>query len=150
MRIAAFALIIAAFSIAACGDDTPASPSSSSSTPTRATERFDAIIDVRGSAFFPFSVGQSGAPTSINLASLSPLDRPGVLNVTMEIGWGKTIKDDAGAAIGCDLQRVMRTMPALSAQLTDTLTPASDYCANIADVGDLRGPANFSIRVMHP
>jgi len=149
MRIAALVLIIAALAIAACGDNTPTSPSASS-TPSRATERFDAIIDVKGSAFFPFSVGQSGAPTSINLASVSPLDRPGVLNVTMEIGWGKAIKDDAGTVIGCDLQKVMQAMPALSSQLSDNLTPSTDYCANIADIGDLRGPANFSIRVIHP
>src|SRR5262245_1141614 len=132
---------------AGCGDDTPTSPSSTPAA--NGTERFDAIINVRDSKFFPFSVGSSGT-TTINLASLSPIDRPGVVNATMEIGWGKAIKDDGGTVIGCDLARVIQTTPGLAAQLSDTLTPASDYFANIADVGGLRQSVNFSIRISHP
>ena len=131
---------------AGCGDDTPTSPSS---TPVNATERFDNIINVRESKFFPFSVGSNGT-TTINLASLSPIARPGVVNATMEIGWGKAIKDENGTVVRCDLAKVMQTTPALAAQLSDTLTPASDYCANIADVGGLREPVNFSMRISHP
>jgi hypothetical protein len=145
MRRAALLAVLVAFCFG-CGDDTPTSPSS---TPTNATERFDDIINVREAKFFPFSVGSSGTVT-INLASLSPLDRPGVVNATMEIGWGKAIKDDSGTVIGCDLARVTQTTPALAAQLSDTLTAASDYCANIADVGGLRESVNFSMRISHP
>ena len=145
MRRAALLAVVMSL-CAGCGDDTPTSPSS---TPVNATERFDDIINVRESKFFPFSVGSSGT-TTINLASLSPIDRPGVVNATMEIGWGKAIKDDAGNVVSCNLARVVQTTPALTAQLSDTLTPASDYCANIADVGGLRESANFSIRISHP
>lgn len=146
MRFAVLVLILAPF-CAACGDDTPTTPSST--TPSRATERFDDVIDVRASRFFAFSVGSNGN-TSINLASLSPINRTGVLMTTMELGWGKTLKDEAGTVIGCTLAKVMQTTPALTAQMNDTLTPASDYCANIADIGELREPANFSIRITHP
>ncbi len=132
---------------AACGDNTPTSPSST--TPGTATERFDDIINVQESRFYPFSVGSNGT-TSINLASLSPVNRQGVLVATMEIGWGKTVKDEAGTVIGCSLARVTQTAAALTAQLSDTLTPASDYCANIADVGGLSESANFSMRITHP
>lgn len=147
MRSAALILVSVALS-SACGGDTPTSPSSSTSTTV--TERFDSIIDVRGSAFFPFSVSQSGVATSINLASLSPLDRPGLVNATVEIGWGKTVKDDDGNIVACALEKVTQTTPALTAQLSDTLTPGTDYCANIADVGGLGEAANFSIRITHP
>ena len=146
MRFAVFVLICASV-CAACGDDTPSSPSST--TDSRATERFDDIINVRESKFQAFSVGSNGT-TSINLASLSPLNRPGTITATMEIGWGKTIKADDGTVIGCDLAKVMQTAPALTAQLNDTLTPSADYCANIADVGGLRESANFAIRITHP
>jgi hypothetical protein len=146
MRFLACVLLLASLS-AACGDDTPTSPSNTPAS--RATERFDDIINVRESRFFPFSVGSNGT-TSINLASLSPLNRPGTIAATMEIGWGKVVKDEAGTVIGCTLSRVMQTPPALAAQINDTLTPAADYCANIADVGGLRESANFSIRVTHP
>ena len=145
MRRAAI-LAVAVLFCAGCGDDTPTSPSS---TPVNATERFDSIINVRESKFYPFSVGSSGT-TTINLASLSPIDRPGVVNATMEIGWGKAIKDENGTVVSCDLSRVIQTTAALAAQLSDTLTPASDYCANIADVGGLRESVNFSMRISHP
>ena len=146
MRFAVLVLILAPL-CAACGDNTPTNPSST--TASRATERFDDIINARESRFYPFSVGSSGT-TSINLASLSPVNRTGALVATMEIGWGKTVKDEAGTVVGCTLARVMQTTPALTAQLSDTLTPASDYCANIADVGGLSESANFSIRITHP
>ena len=146
MRFAALIPILASL-CAACESNTPTS--ASPATPANAVERFDAIINVRESKFYPFSVGSNGT-TSINLASLSPLDRPGVLTATMEIGWGKTIKDDENNIVRCDLSKVMQTTPALTAQLSDTLTPATDYCANIADVGGLREPANFSMRISHP
>jgi hypothetical protein len=145
MRRAAFLAVVVSL-LAGCGDDTP---TSASPTPVNATDRFDDIINVRESKFFPFSVGSSGT-TTINLASLSPIDRPGVVNATMEIGWGKAIKDDSGTVVQCDLAKVIQTTPGLSAQLTDTLTPASDYCANIADVGGLRESVNFSMRISHP
>jgi hypothetical protein len=145
MRRAALLAVVMSL-CAGCGDDTPTSPSS---TPVNATERFDDIINVRESKFFPFSVGSNGT-TTINLASLSLIDRPGVVNATMEIGWGKAIKDENGTVVSCDLAKVIQTTPALAAQLSDTLTPASDYCANIADVGGLRGSVNFSMRISHP
>jgi len=144
LRLALLAVVVSF--CAGCGDDTPTSPSS---TPTNATERFDDIINVRESKFFPFSVGYNGT-TMINLASLSPISRPGAVNATMEIGWGKTIKDDTGTAIGCDLAKVTQATPALSAQMSDTLAPSADYCANIADVGGLRESVNFSMRISHP
>jgi hypothetical protein len=131
---------------AGCGDDTPTTPSA---TPANSTERFDSIINVRESKFYPFSVGGNGT-TTINLASLSPLNRLGVVNATMEIGWGKSIKDEDGNVVRCELAKVIQTTPGLAAQLTDTLTPASDYCANLADVGGLRESANFSMRISHP
>jgi hypothetical protein len=146
MRFAA--LFLLASLCVACGDDTPTSPSSST-TASRGTDRFDDIINVRESKFKAFSVGSNGT-TSINLASLSPLTRPGVISATMEIGWGKTVKAEDGTVVGCELAKVMQTAPALTAQMNDTLAPSADYCANIADVGGLREPANFSIRITHP
>jgi hypothetical protein len=146
MRIAAL-LPLVVLLCASCGDDTPTSPSSTPAA--NAVERFDAIINVSESRFYPFSVGSNGQ-TSINLASLSPLERPGALVATLEIGWGKAVKDEGGVVIGCTLAKVMQTTPSLTAQLTDTLPPAQDYCANIADVGGLRESVNFSMRISHP
>jgi len=156
MRFPFFSCLAAALLASACSDSSkslPTSPSgtasSGSSAPSTVTERFDAILDLKGSKFFPFSVGQNGGAVLFNLASLSPLTRPGLLAVTVELGYGVPIKDDDGNPIGCDLRRTIQTTPALTAQLTDTLTTGS-YCANIADVGNMREAANFSIRITHP
>jgi hypothetical protein len=146
MRFAVLVLICASV-CAACGDDTPTSPSSTAAS--RGTERFDDIINAGESKFKAFSVGSNGT-TSINLASLAPLSRPGAITATMEIGWGKTIKAEDGTVVGCQLAKVMQTTPALTAQINDALGPSADYCANIADVGGLRESANFSIRITHP
>ena len=141
--------MLAALATAACGDNTPTSPSSTSSAPATVTERFDAILDIKGSNFYLFSVSQNGGMVGVNLASLSPLNRPGLLAVTMQIGYGVPVKDDDGNPIGCDLRKTVETTPALTAQLTDTLT-AGSYCANIADIGNMREAANFSLRITHP
>jgi hypothetical protein len=52
--------------------------------------------------------------------------------------------------IGCELRKTIDTRPGLTAQLSDTLTAATNYCATIADIGNLKESVNFSIRVSHP
>ena len=148
MRLPGPIFLVAVISAAACGDDTPTAPSTPT-TPTTVTERFDAIVSVKGSNSFPFSVGQSGN-VSINFASLSPLNRPGLLVVPMEIGYGTTVLDGDNNVVGCDLRKTIQATPALAAQMSESLTAAANYCANITDVGSLREAANFSIRITHP
>lgn len=148
MRPSVLILLIAAVSAGACGGDTPTVPSTPT-TPTTVTERFDAIVDLKGSNFYAFSVGQGGT-VSINLASLSPLNRPGLLVVPMEIGYGTTVLDDDNNVVGCDLRKTIQATPALTAQMSESVTAAVNYCARIADVGGLREAANFSIRITHP
>ena len=143
-------LILALALIAACGGNSTTAPSPSTTTPTTVTERFDSIIDLKGSSFYPFSVAANGSMVQINFASLSPLNRPGLLPVAMQIGYGTIVNDDDGNAVGCGLTKTTQATPALTAQLTDTLTPATNYCASIVDIGNLREAANFSIRITHP
>ena len=145
MRLPATSLLSLALLTTACGgSDTATSPSTTSSTTTNATERFDAILDPGASAFYAFTVGTNGGVVTINFASLSPLNRPGLLSTTMEIGYG------VPAGEGCDLRKTVQTTPGLTSQLTDTLTTGT-YCANIADLGkQLTEPANFTIRISHP
>ena len=143
MRFPAYMVLSLALLTSACGgSDTATSPSATTTTPSSVTERFDAILGPGASTFYSFTVS-TGGTVSINLASLSPLDRPGLLPVTMEIGYGTP----AGEA--CSVQKAMQTVPGLTSQLTDTLT-AGTYCANLADIGNLKQAANFSIRITHP
>ena len=61
-----------------------------------------------------------------------------------------TASDEVTVVARAFLQLSDQTTPGLVAQLSDTLTPATDYCANIADVGGLRESVNFSMRISHP
>jgi len=149
MRLLILILPVLALTVA-CGNATTAPSTTTTTTPTTVTERFDAIIDLKSSNFYPFSVTANGGTVSINFASLSPLNRAGVLPVVMQIGYGTVVTDADGNPAGCDLKKTIQAAPALSSQLTDTLTVATNYCASIADVGNLREPANFSIRITHP
>ena len=142
MRLPAYMVLALALLTAACGgSDTATSPSTTTTTTSGATERFDAILEPGASAFYSFT--SSAGTVSINLASLSPLDRPGLLPVVMEIGYG------IPAGEGCDVQMSMQTAPGLTSQFTGTLT-AGTYCASLVDVGNLKQPANFSMRITHP
>jgi hypothetical protein len=146
-RVASIGGIALILAIAGCSSDTATSPSStstsSSSTPSSSTERFDGILFPMATAFYSFNVGGSGGTVSINLASLSPLDKPGVLPETVQLGYG------VPAGEGCDVRQAVPTAPALVSQLTETLTIGT-YCASITDAGGLTEPANYSIRVTHP
>src|SRR4051812_40619175 len=145
MRVRAFLIGIpmigAALAGAACGSDTATSPSTTT-TATSSTERFDAILQPGTTAFYSFIVAQTNGSVAINLASLSPLTRPGVLPVAMQIGYG------VPAGEGCDIQKAIVTTPALTSQLTATLRDGT-YCAAITDLGNLKEPANYSIRITH-
>ena len=149
MRISGFPLWLAVAALAGCGGsaNTPTTPSG---PPAISTDRFDSIIEVGGSALYPFVVNQNGATTSVNLASLSSLTRPGLLPVTMRLSIGTQVKDDDGNLVDCNLTRSVDTVPGLSSQLTDQLGANTNYCVLLRDIGNLKEPANFTLRVSHP
>jgi hypothetical protein len=137
---AAFLCAVALVTVACGGSNSDTSPST---TPAASnTERFDAILVPRSSAFYSFNVSSNGS-IAVNLASLSPIARPGVLPVAMELGYGVPAGED------CNVRKSVQTGTGFTSQLTDTVSPGI-YCANIKDVGNLNEPANFSIRITHP
>jgi major membrane immunogen (membrane-anchored lipoprotein) len=140
MRVRVYLIGIALLSVACGSNNTGTSPSDTTAAST--TERFDAILAPGGSAFFSFALTTNNGTVAINLASLSSLTSPGVLAVPMQIGYG------VPAGEGCAVQKSILVTPALTSQLTATLRDGT-YCASIADVGNLKASANFSIRVTH-
>lgn len=139
MRLRLYLIGIALLGVA-CGNNNGTAPTDTTAAST--TERFDAVLNPRSSAFFSFMLSTNNGSVAINLASVSSLTRPGVLAVPMQIGYG------VPAGEGCDVQKTMLVTPALTSQLTATLRDGT-YCASIADVGNLTEPVNFSIRVTH-
>jgi hypothetical protein len=47
------------------------------------------------------------------------------------------------------LSNATNTTPGLKAQL-NVPTSVSTYCVKIADIGNLTGPVDYNIRVVHP
>jgi hypothetical protein len=142
MRFPWLVVLAPALFFAGCGGNSTTSPSDTTTTPSVATERFDAILEPGNAAFYSFTVSAAGS-VSINLASLSPLDRPGLLPAAMELGYGVPEGEE------CTVTKSIQTVPGLTSQLVDTLTNGT-YCANLRDIGNLKQPVNFSMRITHP
>jgi hypothetical protein len=141
MRSAVVGLLVLGLLGAGCGSDsTPTTPSTS--TVTNITEVFVGTLNVRGSSFYSFSVLTAGS-VSIMLASIT-VARPGpTANIPVSLGVG------VPAGEGCNTTQSTTVGPALTSQLTATLTPGV-YCANVADVGNLTSSVGFAIRIIHP
>jgi hypothetical protein len=134
-----FLCVIGLLTTACGGNNTPTTPT----TPALpSSEVFTGTLGVQGSSFYSFTVAASGN-VSITLASLVPKAPGPALNVVMGLGVGTPDGTD------CAVTNSVPTAPGLTAQLVNSLTPAT-YCAKIYDLGDLTGPVDFAVRIVHP
>ena len=141
MRSVVFALLVVAALSAGCNSN------NSTTTPTTVitgtlTEVFVGSVDVNGSAFYSFTVSSSGT-VSVMLASVTTGTPGPAADIGMSLGVG------VPAGTGCPVTTSVTVGPALTSQIATALTPGI-YCVNIADVGNLRAPVNFAIRIVHP
>jgi hypothetical protein len=144
-RVTLRALALVAFSAvfaASCGnDDTTTTPTTT--TDTRSNETFGATLNVGQSQFYSFTTLTPGQ-TDITLVSVRPSGSvAATLNPTVGLGLGTPQGTD------CALSNAVNTPPGLKAQLS-VATNVSTYCVKIADIGNLRGTVDYTIRVVHP
>jgi hypothetical protein len=120
-RLRALTLLVFAVAIAAsCGGDTPTTPSTTTSD-VRSNETFD-----------------------VTLVSLRPAGNlTATLNAVVGLGLGTPQMTD------CALSSATTTAPGLKTQVS-VATNVSTYCVKIADIGNLRGAVDYTIRVVHP
>jgi hypothetical protein len=138
----------------ACGKDAATTPSTTTSTTTTTagapsiTDSFSGQLDVRGAAYFDFAVTQYG---TVN-ATLLLVSGPGVPStVQLRLGIGsltETTTDD-GTFVTCTPTTTALAKAGSTPQVTATLDVGM-YCVSVADVGNLYGPADFSLAVAHP
>jgi hypothetical protein len=136
-------VLLAAGSIStACGDEaSPASPTDTA--PLRSTETYGGTIGVGGEQFYSFTVTSAGT-TDITLLSVRSAGvATSTLNTTLGLGLGTPAGTD------CALSSAIRTTPGLTAQLTVSTSP-STYCVKVADVGNLVGAVDYTVRILHP
>ena len=125
-----------------CGNnDTTTTPTPT--TDTRSNETFGATLSVGQSQFYSFTTLSPGQ-TDITLVSLRP---SGSVNVTLSRTVGLGLGTPQGT--DCALSSATNTTPALKAQLS-VATNVSTYCVKIADIGNLTGAVDYTIRVLHP
>ena len=133
-----FALAFGLLTTGCSGNNTPTTPT----TPALpSTEVFAGTLAVQGSAFYSFTVAATGN-VSITLASLVATPPGPALPTVMGLGVGTPLETD------CSVTNSVTAAPGLTAPLVNSLTPAT-YCARIYDLGQLTGPVNFTVRIVH-
>jgi hypothetical protein len=135
-------LLTALVMTAGCGDDeTPTTPTDT--TEARANETFSGTIRVGQSQFYSFSTVSPGT-TEVTLVSLRPVgSQTATVNPTVGLGLGTP------QGLDCALSSATTATPALKAQITAS-TNISVYCVKIADLGNLTGSLDYTIRILHP
>src|SRR5215831_16833925 len=139
------ALVLVALSAVlatSCGNDnTPTTPTTTSDT--RQNETFGATLNVGQSQFYSFTTISAGT-TDVTLVSIRPTGSVATtLSPVVGIGVGTPQATD------CALSNATNTSPGLKAQLS-VATSVSTYCVKIADIGNLKGAVDYTIRVVHP
>jgi hypothetical protein len=134
--------LVLALVTAACGDDSPTSPSSTDSTTTTSTITYAGTLVVGGSRFYSFTNAAAGSVTAL-LASVAAADTRLPLAVPLEIGVGVPAGTDCATTI------TQLVAPGLVSQLNVSLASGT-FCLRVADAGELRAPATFAVRFSHP
>lgn len=133
-----------ALGLALCGTACHSSSTAPATTTTPAaasiTETFNGTVQVGGAAFYTFNVSQYGT-VNLVLTSVSGALVPSTVMLTIGIG--------TPSGTGCATTSTATTASGSTVQLTGSFN-AGTYCANVADAGNLFGPANFSLTIAHP
>ena len=138
-------LLVASISVAACGGSTTTSPTTTAVTPT--TEFFSGTLSPKGSTFYSFTTGTTGA-LSVTLASTTTVKVGPAIAAKLTIGLG------APSGFGCAVTSSVDATPGLSAQLSNSSLTAdssnpSIYCIRVSDPGQLTSDVLFVIRIVH-
>lgn len=139
----AFLLVFLGAALAAgCGKNSSTTSPTTTET-ARSTETIGGKLSVGDSQFYSFSTVSPGT-TDVTLIGLRPAGNlTATLNTVVGLGLGVPQGTD------CALANATTTAPGFQAQLSAT-TNVSVYCVKIADVGNLTGPVDYTIRVVHP
>ena len=139
MAVAALALLASA-----CGgsDSTAATATAPTVTTGAQSALFEGKLAVGGSAFYSFTVSTTGN-ANVMLASVTSTTSPGSeSNVVLGLALGTPLATD------CTITSSLPASAALQSPLVNNLTPGI-YCARVYDIGNLKAPVNFAIRIVH-
>lgn len=133
---------------AACGDDTPTSPTTTT-TPTPAStvaeatvlESFTGTLPVGGFRFYSFEVPTNGTVT----VTLNRIGGNAGVPSTVWVGLGVGVPDGTD----CPTTTSGNTQSGAGPHISTTLTPGT-YCARVYDIGNLAAQTTFDVTIGHP
>jgi hypothetical protein len=146
IRLHVFTALIAALVLCVgCGDDSPTSPTDTSTSSTTAaeptiSEEFSSTVLVGGSKFYSFTTSTYG---TINLTLTSVGGNFVPSTVMLGLGIGQPSGTD------CVTTTTVNTAAGSSAQVTGAYS-AGVYCAKVSDIGNLYAPASFNVTIAYP
>jgi hypothetical protein len=124
-------------SVALVGAGCGSSPTTPTTAPSPVTETFASIVYPQGAASQQFVAAKSGTVT-ITLGALAATGPVGLaLGVTQQSG------------LGCFVSTVVQATAGTLAQITAPVD-AGSYCVRVFDIGNLTGPAAFSVTIVRP
>jgi hypothetical protein len=131
---------------AGCGSGaTTTSPSSTPTTPVApaVTERFVGTLAVGGARFYSFSISAYGT-VNATLVSIGGSGIPPTVEVNLGIG------TPSGSTCSSTPPPVQVSGDAGVTTLVTAAEQPGVYCVIISDLGNLSGPANFTVTIDHP
>ena len=138
IAVAALALLASACG----GSDTAATATAPTVIAGPVAALFEGKLAVGGSAFYSFTVSTTGN-ANVMLASVTSTTSPGSeSNVVLGLALGTPLATD------CTITSSLPASASLQSPLVNNLTPGI-YCARVYDVGNLKAPVNFAIRIVH-
>jgi len=126
-------LLMVVVLLSACGgDNTPTTPSGTS---TATSENWSGIVAPGGQSSRSFTVNSSGTITITLTAAGS----------TLGLGVGLPRVSGGGCRLGVSVNASAGSSPQIS-----TAADAGQYCVQVYDLGTLRDPVGFALKIDHP
>jgi hypothetical protein len=135
-RVLAIALAVSAAALSAGCSNLLNAITSPSNTSTNASNTVTGTLAVQGSNLFTFTVANTGT-VSVTLSALSA-------PVAVGLGVGTL-----NGTTACNLTSSTATVVAGSSPQINVTEDPGTYCVSVYDVGNLTGPATFSLTVAH-
>ena len=125
--------LVIALCAAGCGDDnTPTTPSGTSTT---TSENWSGVVAPGGQSSRSFTVNSSGTVTITLTAA----------GATLGLGVGLPRVSGGGCRLGVSVNAAGGSSPQIS-----TAADAGQYCVQVYDLGTLRDPVGFALKIDHP
>jgi len=125
-------LVVACFA-SACGDDTTTPTTPSTTSPT--SESWSGVVAPGGQSSRSFTVNASGT-IAVTLTSAG---------ATLGLGVGLPRVTGGGCRLGVSVTASGASSPQIS-----TAADAGQYCVQVYDLGTLRDPVGFALKIDHP